>query len=150
MSNNEKYLLRLYLNGLQNRIFTFKKKVNFECQMASVGTWSHSGDFSSECENLTGVYLKLSEEWYEIITAVYIATLLAGPCETAIQNCVIYIHLFQHCPRCACRLRPTYCWCCWNTAANRINNTRHQLYHMYIQGGPKKTIPKVCRIYIIN
>ena len=52
MSNNEKYLLRLYLNGLQNRIFTFKKKVNFECQMASVGTWSHSGDLSSECENI--------------------------------------------------------------------------------------------------
>ena len=52
MSNNDKYLLRLYLNDLQNRIFTFKNKVNFECQMASVGTWSHSGDFSSECENV--------------------------------------------------------------------------------------------------
>ena len=37
MSNNDKYLLRLYLSGLWNRIFTFIKKVNFECQMASVG-----------------------------------------------------------------------------------------------------------------
>ena len=50
---NVKYLLHLYFNGLYNQNFTFKKKVNFECQMASVGTWSHNGDFSSECKKIT-------------------------------------------------------------------------------------------------
>ena len=36
----------------QNRdVFTLKKKVNFECPDGlSWDPWSHSGDFSSECE----------------------------------------------------------------------------------------------------
>ena len=59
------------LNGLQNQNFTFKKNIKFECQMASVGTWSHNGDFSSECENCrfsTETFWRLvfSHEWFII------------------------------------------------------------------------------------
>ena len=39
------FLLKWFV---EENLFTFKKKSNFECQMASVGTWSQ---FSPECEN---------------------------------------------------------------------------------------------------
>ena len=42
------FILRWFV---EYNLFVLKKKFNFECQMDSVGTWSHNGDFSPECEN---------------------------------------------------------------------------------------------------
>ena len=47
--NHKMHYISIFWNFL-TWLSNFKKKVNFECQMASVGTWSHNGDFSPECE----------------------------------------------------------------------------------------------------